>query len=142
VIESFESVLTAAQMPAAVGQVLRLFQTDLSDVSFPALGRSSLEAAIASLGEQLHRVEQSRASLHAEEAELTARKQDLLRLCERGLAYARVFACDDQALFAAVDAVPSLRRRTEGSPRTRPARAGRSGAGPAEAQLPLGDVPA
>ena len=138
----FESVLTAAQMPPAVGDVLRLFQADLSEVSFPALGRSVLEAAIDSLGEQLRAVEQSRALLHAEEAELAARKEALLRLCERGLGYARVFASENEALLAAVDGIPSLRRRTEGSTRTRQPRTAGNGDVPTGAQLALGhDVP-
>jgi hypothetical protein len=144
----FESVLTEARMPPAVGDVLRLFQTDLSEVSFPALGRSALEAAIESLGEQLRTVERSRALLHAEEAELAARKEALLRLCERGLGYARVFASENEALLAAVDGIPGLRRRTEASTRARQPRASPlvasegSGDVPAGAQLALGhDVP-
>jgi hypothetical protein len=135
----FESVLAAARMPPAVADVLRLFQTELSEVSFPALGRSALEAAIESLSEQLRTVEQSRALLHAEEAELAARKEALLRLCERGLGYARVFASENDVLLAAVDGIPNLRRRTEGSARARVPRASPL---PAEAQLALGqDVP-
>ena len=135
----FEAILTAARLPPAVGEVLRLFQTDLSEVSFPGLGRAVLEAAIESLGDQLRTVEKSRALLHAEEAELLARKEALVRLCERGLGYARVFAAESEALLARVDGIPGLRRRTEGAPRPRRPRAE---AKPADPQLPLGhEVP-
>jgi hypothetical protein len=134
----FESILTAARLPPAVGEVLRLFQTDLSEVSFPAVGRAVLEAAIEALGDQLRTVEKSRALLHAEEAELSARKEALLRLCERGLGYARVFASENEALLAKVDGMPGLRRRTESSPRPRQPRVEASGTEAADAQLPLG----
>jgi hypothetical protein len=138
----FESILNAARLPAAVGEVLRLFQTDLSEVSFPAVGRAELEAAIESLGDQLRTVERSRALLHAEEAELLARKEALLRLCDRGLGYARVFASENEALSAKVDGMPGLRRRAEGASRPRQPRAEASDPETADAQLPLGhEVP-
>ncbi len=137
-----ESVLTAARMPPAIGEVLRLFQTELAEVSFPAVGRALIEAAIESLGDQLRTVEKSRALLHAEEAELVARKEALVRLCERGMGYARVFASENEPLLAQVDKVPSLRRRAEGSPRPRQPRPDASDTKPADAQLPLGqEVP-
>jgi hypothetical protein len=145
--DSIDSVLTLARMPPAVGSVLRLFQTELSDVSFPAVDRGAIEAAVDALGEQLRTVDQSRALLHTQEAELAARKQALVQLCERGLAYARVFAADNEPLLGAMDGIPSPRRRTDGS--TKPAKPRPSPPATLDLdqavvggeQLPLGDDP-
>ncbi len=132
--DHFDSLQAAARLPAVVGQVLRLFQTELAEVAFPGLGRSVLETALEALAEELKALDQTRALMHTQEVALAEHKQALVRLSELGLAYARVFASENAALQAAVEQIPSPRRRSDTSPKERkPKVSGPRG----EGQLPL-----
>ncbi|MFC1641546.1 hypothetical protein ACFL5O_02480 [Myxococcota bacterium] len=104
-----EEILAAVGMAPAVGETLRLFQSELAGVAFPGLDCAVLEGAIGALGKKLEQVEQTRASLRTEEAELKASKEAVLRTCERALAYAKVYAADNQSLLGAVESISNPR---------------------------------
>lgn len=89
----------------AVQAILQLFQGPLSDVRFAdvdAKGLSNLadevERAATAVREQEAQLEQSRVAL-------AQRQEALLSLAQRALAYAKVFAENDEALSASLNAI-------------------------------------
>jgi hypothetical protein len=104
-------IIAAAGLPPAVGAIVTLFHTELAGIEFPDLGRPVLDAAVMNLGEQLQAVEQARNLLLQRESELLSSKESLVRACERGLAYAQVFAAENEPLAATLRSISLVRGR-------------------------------
>jgi len=99
-------------VPALAGEVLSLF-TDgpLASLAFPGLDAGVLVAARDAVRARHAHVVEAQAALARREAALVADTAALVRLAERALSYARVFADGegDHALLSRLDAAGALR---------------------------------
>jgi hypothetical protein len=102
---------------------MALFEKDLSGVEFPEVSVSALAQAVAEVQAAAQQCERLRAELAAAESALEASRSALVRLGERGLAYAKVYAAEDAALSAAVEAIQFGVPRAERGKVTRKRRA-------------------
>lgn len=92
-------------VPVGVTQVLDLFKGPLSKISFPDVSSKTLEAACDDLRASDAAVQDAFAALEQAQARLAQEQAQLQRLAERGLAYARVFAQEDDALLEQLNGV-------------------------------------
>jgi hypothetical protein len=134
-----DEIIATAGLPPAVVAVLRLFHTELAGIEFPDFARPMLDAAVVNLGERLQAVEQARNLLRQRESDLLSSKETLVRACERGLAYAQVFAAENEPLAATVRAISPIRGRSAAAMRERKPRAPRSRAPDVGSDDPAGE---
>ena len=85
--------------------VLRFFQEVLADVRFPGLDAAVLTTAAAKVREADAEVARCALALEAARAGLAHAQDALCAKSERALAYARIYAEDDPALRAQLDAI-------------------------------------
>lgn len=128
---------TQSAVSAPIRALLEVFESDLPNVSFPDVDAKSL-------GERARNLEETAAALAQAEATLAEAQRAhadahiaLKTTAERGIGYARIFACDDAALLERLDAI-ELRPR---SPRRKlpPKRKTRRRKPANVAELPLDD---
>lgn len=81
-----------------VRELVELFQGPLQTVSFPDVDREVLEERCDALRDADGDVRRLFAELEAAQVKLAAERDALEKCAERGLAYARVFAGDDEEL--------------------------------------------
>lgn len=101
-----------------VQTVLDLFTTSLSDVRFGDLDAQSLARAAAEVQAAADVVASAQASLDGARSTLHERQETLLLHVQRALAYARVYAEQDEALTARLDAVALPRAARRARPDT------------------------
>jgi hypothetical protein len=82
-----------------------LFERELSGVAFPEVSAAALAQAVAEVEAAARQRDSLRAEVAAAEAALESSRNALVRLAERGLAYAKVYAAEDAALTATLDAI-------------------------------------
>jgi hypothetical protein len=108
--------MTAISPP--IQAVLDLFSTSLADERFGDIDAQSLARIAADVQSAANAVAAAQAVLDVARAELHGREEALLLHTQRALAYARVFAENDEALSTRLEAItlPRLprRARTEG----------------------------
>ncbi|HEY4014854.1 MAG TPA: hypothetical protein VGM06_16035 [Polyangiaceae bacterium] len=94
--------------------LLELFTTTLSGVRFADLDAKALAALAAEAQSAAEVVASAEAALTAARDTLKQRQEALLLQAHRAIAYARVFAENDQALAERIDAIalPKAPRRT------------------------------
>ena len=115
--------------------LLDLFETSLADVRFADLDAKALMRAAGEVESADEEVNAAQAVLDGARAKLLERQEALLQQAHRALAYARVYAEQDEALSAQVGAInlprPARRARSgtealvlspEPAPSSRPAR--------------------
>jgi hypothetical protein len=90
---------TEALAPA-IRELLSVFENELAGVQFPNVSAKILMDLAAQVSAETQRVEALRQQLDEVQNTLSEAQQKLVRTAELGLAYARVFAADDAALFA------------------------------------------
>lgn len=91
---------TVDPVPDGVAQLAELFTGPLSDVKFPDVDSEKLSAGCDALREADREVQAAFAALEAAQGRLAEEKDNLSKLAERGLAYAKVFAAEDEELQA------------------------------------------
>jgi hypothetical protein len=101
-------------IPTAIQEVLDLFEGQLAPVTFGGLETGVLTVAaenVRAAAEALIAVE---AAAEAARALLAERQEELAHKAQRALAYARIYAEDDPALLAKVEAIvlPRAGRRS------------------------------
>ncbi len=103
-----------------VQETLDLLTTELSAVRFPGLEPETIQAALDHAVQATTAVTQAEEALERARSEMTEAQDALLQKAHRALAYARIYAEDDPALSARIEAIalPKTARRTAKSDRT------------------------
>lgn len=96
---------SSSAIPESVQQLIALFERELSGVEFPEVGAGPLAQAAAEVEAAVRHCESARAELAAAEEALESSRNAVVRLAERGLAYAKVYAADDAALTEALETI-------------------------------------
>lgn len=106
-------------LPTLAREVLALFENELRDLRFGDLDASALtdraERALAASAE----VDEARAALDEARARQDEANAELSHQAEKALAYARIFAADDEVLasrIAALDPRPAPKKRRRRKP--------------------------
>lgn len=94
------SAPAASSLPPAIAELVEIFAASLAEVRFPGVDHQALAELAARVEADEARVRALRADLEAAEAAHADAHERLLRAAELGLAYARVYASDDEALQA------------------------------------------
>lgn len=97
-------------------ELLSLFDGPLKNVRFPDVDHASLVELAGGVRACTEDVERAEAALLVAKTALDERRESLLRMCQRALAYARVYAEEDPALRAQLEAIPIPRMRLPGKP--------------------------
>lgn len=105
----------ADPVAAPLREVAALFADELSDVRFPDLDATILNAAIAEVEAAVADVAQLEAAVADARRRLDERHDALVHKAARGLAYARVFADSDTELLARLDSITLPRARRGGA---------------------------
>ena len=87
-------------IPAGVRQLLAVYRDALDGVEFPDVSCDVLARGTTDLIEKEQALEAARAALADADQAVQQSRAELLRLSERGLAYARIYAAEDPALTA------------------------------------------
>lgn len=111
----------------AIQSVLDLFKGPLSSVRFADIDATGLESAATEVEAAASEVESQRAALAELEQGLAQRQEALLVLAQRALAYARVYAENDEPLLEELNRIslprPAKARKPAATKATRDARA-------------------
>ena len=116
----------------ALQELLALFTSELEEVRFPGVDAQTLGVAAEAVREAARALTLAEAAAEVARERLTETQEALLARGQRALAYARIFAEEDPALWARLESVQlprSLRRggrrRAGGGHACRPRRRGR-----------------
>lgn len=82
----------------AILELLALFEGPLAEVRFPGIDRTVLRNLIDQVREHTKKLDAFRTQLDALQTNLADAQTRLVRTAEQGLAYARVFAAENQEL--------------------------------------------
>lgn len=121
-----ESTEISADFASEFAQaVCALFEGPLSELEFPGVGARSLALTRQKVRGADERLELARRELIAAEELAAAGQVELDSQCERALAYARVYAEDDEVLSAEIETIEAPRRGRgrKSASRTRKSRA-------------------
>jgi len=110
-------------IPESVERLMALFERELSGVEFPEVSTAALAQAAAEVQTASRQCDSLRAELAAAESALESSRIALVRLAERGLAYAKIYAAEDAALTATLEAIRFGTARPERARLTRKRRA-------------------
>ncbi|MEL6184945.1 MAG: hypothetical protein AAFU79_10000 [Myxococcota bacterium] len=92
-------------VPYGVLSLLDVFRTALGDIRFPDVDAEVLEGSCERVREADREVRRLFEALEAAQVKLSEERSNLHRTAERGLAYAKVFAGEDEALLTRLDGV-------------------------------------
>ncbi|MGQ0507213.1 MAG: hypothetical protein ACT4TC_18050 [Myxococcaceae bacterium] len=92
-------------LKAEVGELIQLFETDLEGLKFPDLDANVLASALGRAKERHLKVAEAEAALHVALTAFEEEREVVLRKAQRALAYVRVYAENDEALIARIDAL-------------------------------------
>jgi hypothetical protein len=134
------SSITPARDPVSepVAALIDVFGANAAALCFPEVDHAALEALAAELRQAAVEVERQERALHQARQALDERRDALRARAERGLAYARIYAEDDEALREQLEGIdlggnaqPAAKRTTKRHPprrsrRTAPAAADES----------------
>jgi hypothetical protein len=101
-------------IPSPLQAILNLFATTLADVRFADLDAKTLASLASEVEAAAAVVESAEAALAAARGTLQARQDALLQQVQRAVAYARVYAENNEALSQRIDAIalPRTPRRS------------------------------
>ncbi len=91
---------------------MTLFEEDLGGVTFPDVSLETLQDAASRCEERQRAVADAEEALDTARVELTESRRALGAVMQKAIAYARVYAGDDEALRGKIDAVAPPRRST------------------------------
>lgn len=92
-------------IPPAAQLVLDFFDNELVDVQFPGISQATMQAAAENVEALAEEVERAEAALAAAQQTLGEGQELLLLRCQRALAYARVYAAEDDELSRRLQAI-------------------------------------
>ena len=92
-------------IPAGVRALMDLFERSLTQIQFPDVSSEHLKALVEEVDECDAEVNRLFNALEEAQTKLTEKRAQLLKMSDRGLAYARVFAGDNEALLLELDAI-------------------------------------
>jgi hypothetical protein len=100
-------------IPLPVQAILDLFASDLAEVRFADVDANALEQIAVEVKAAANLVESAERALDAARAALQEKQDSLLQHAQRALAYARVYAENDEAMSARLEtiALPRATRR-------------------------------
>jgi len=104
-------------VPLPIRAVLDLYADELAAVKFPDLDATVLRAAADAAIERADDVARAEAALEEARVGLAVAQEGLLLKAQRALAYAKVFAEDDAALTAKLEALTLPRAPRRAAPR-------------------------
>jgi hypothetical protein len=119
-------------IPEPVERLIALFERELSGVEFPEVSVGALAQAVTEVQAAARHCESLRAELAAAEGALESSRNALVRLAERGRAYAKVYAAEDAALTATLEGIRFGGARPERGKVTRKRRTAASESGTSE----------
>ena len=96
--EEIEPLEEPLVLPAGTAELLSLFEGKLGSVNFPDVSTELFNEAVEQIGAASKEVAQARAELSRAESRRADAEAVLVRLAEKGLAYAKVYAADDSEL--------------------------------------------
>jgi hypothetical protein len=88
-----------------VAELIAIFGQHAAALCFPEVDHPTLEGLAAELRQAAAEVERQERALHQARQQLDERREALRARAERGLAYARIFAEDDDALRERLEAI-------------------------------------
>ncbi|NLL14822.1 MAG: hypothetical protein GX267_15570 [Fibrobacter sp.] len=86
-------------IPAPVQEFYELYQQNFSSVSFPDVSLEILDKLISDVHEKMKALEEARALLDTAQQNLENSQNELLQKSMRALAYAKIYAEDQEELF-------------------------------------------
>ena len=85
-------------IPEQVNELLGVYRDKLAMVAFPEISLEILEKLVAEVGEQEQVLVEARKQVDEAQEALETVMETLLQRCQRGLAYAKVYAEGDETL--------------------------------------------
>jgi hypothetical protein len=106
--------MTTSPIPTPIQTVLALFTTSLADVRFADVDAEQLARLAADVEAAAENVAAAQATLDVAREALQESQDALLHKAQRALAYARVYAENDESLLARLEAIslPRAARRS------------------------------
>jgi hypothetical protein len=92
--------------PTPIRAALQLFETDLAHVNFADIDAETLAHAVSEVNALADVVATAQAALDSARSALQERQDALLGQVQRAIAYARVYAENDEALMQRLNAIP------------------------------------
>jgi hypothetical protein len=92
-------------IPTPIRAALAVFETALADVSFAEINAETLAHAVAEVSTLADAVASAQAALDSTKNALLERQEALFGQVQRAMAYARVYAENDEALMQRLDAI-------------------------------------
>lgn len=86
-------------IPAPVQEFYELYKQNFSSVSFPDINLEILDKLISDVQEKLNALEEARALLETAQQDLETSQNELFQKSMRALAYAKIYAEDQEELF-------------------------------------------
>lgn len=86
-------------IPTAVQDFYDLFKQDFSNVSFPDISLEILEKLISDVHEKMNSLQEAIALVNSAQQALESSQNELLQKSMRGLAYAKIYAEDQDDLL-------------------------------------------
>jgi hypothetical protein len=93
-------------IPTPIRAALSVFETALADVSFADIDAETFARTVAEVTALADAVASAQAALDSAKNALQERQEVLLGQVQRAMAYARVYAEDDEALMQRLNAIP------------------------------------
>lgn len=103
-------------IPQGAQAVLELFEGELSGLKFADVDRKVLTEAADEVRARAEEVRRAEAVLQAAREALQEGQDNLLHKCQRGLAYARIYAEEDADLTRRLEAISLPRKGGRGAP--------------------------
>ncbi len=86
-------------IPAPVQEFYELYKQNFSSITFPDINLGILDKLISDVHEKMKALEEARALVNTAQQELENSQNELLQKSMRGLAYAKIYAEDQEELL-------------------------------------------
>jgi hypothetical protein len=96
---------TLNPIPAPVQEFYELFKQNFSNITFPDINLEILDKLINDVHEKMKALEQARALLETAQQNLENSQNELLQKSMRALAYAKIYAEDQEELFEQLSSI-------------------------------------